>query len=98
MTYAGDVKKITATTMLIFCDGDMYKRERVVGSYKLFGGDLRDSGWTRETMSKSRLAIISDATHYDILFSPRLMDITLAFLDGVGSSRSWQEIVGDAKE
>jgi hypothetical protein len=32
------------------------------------------------------------------LFSPRLVDIALAFLDGIGNSRSWKEIVGAAKK
>jgi pimeloyl-ACP methyl ester carboxylesterase len=80
--YSADVKKLTMPTMLIFGDSDMYRPEHVVEFYKLLGGGLRDAGWQRETMSKNRLAIIPDQTHYDIFFSPKLVDTALPFLDG----------------
>ena len=70
--YSADVKKLTMPTMLIFGDSDMYRPEHIVEFYKLLGGGLRDAGWARETMSKNRLAIIPDQTHYDIFFSPKL--------------------------
>jgi pimeloyl-ACP methyl ester carboxylesterase len=89
--YSADVKKLTMPTMLIFGDSDMYRPEHVVEFYKLLGGGLRDAGWNRETMSKNRLAIIPDQTHYDIFFSPRLVATALPFLDGVSGSKSWAE-------
>ena len=42
-------------------------------------------------MSKNRLAIIPDQTHYDIFFSPKLVAAALPFLDGVSGSKSWAE-------
>lgn len=75
--YSADVKKLTMPTMLIFGDSDMYRPKRIVESYKLRGGGLRDARWNRETMSKNRLAIISDQTHYDIFFSPKLVATAL---------------------
>jgi pimeloyl-ACP methyl ester carboxylesterase len=89
--YSADVKKLTMPTMLIFGDSDMYRPEHIVEFYKLLGGGLRDAGWNRETMSKNRLAIIPDQTHYDIFFSPKLIDTALPFLDGVSGSKSWAE-------
>jgi pimeloyl-ACP methyl ester carboxylesterase len=95
--YSADVKKLTMPTMLVFGDSDMYRPEHIVEFYKLLGGGLRDAGWARETMSKNRLAIIPDQTHYDIFFSPKLPATTLPFLDGVSGSMSWEEAVKPAK-
>jgi len=89
--YSADVKKLTMPTMLIFGDSDMYRPEHIVEFYKLLGGGLRDAGWNRETMSKNRLAIIPDQTHYDIFFSPKLVATALPFLDGVSGSKTWAQ-------
>jgi pimeloyl-ACP methyl ester carboxylesterase len=89
--YSADVKKLTMPTMLIFGDSDMYRPEHIVEFYKLLGGGLRDAGWNREHMSKNRLAIIPDQTHYDIFFSPKLVAAALPFLDGVSGSKTWAE-------
>jgi pimeloyl-ACP methyl ester carboxylesterase len=95
--YSADVKKLTMPTMLIFGDGDMYKPEHIVEFYKLLGGGLRDAGWQRENLSKNRLAILPDQTHYDIFFSPKLVDAALPFLDGVSGSKSWDETIESTK-
>lgn len=94
--FSADVRKVTAHTMLVFGDGDMYKPEHIVEFYKLLGGGQRDAGWQRENMSRNRLAIIPDQTHYDIFLSPRLADTVLPFLDGSSTSRSWQQNVEEA--
>ena len=90
--YSADVKKLSMPTMLIFGDSDMYRPEHIVEFYKLLGGGLRDAGWNRETMSKNRLAIIPDQTHYDIFFSPKLVATALPFLDGASGSKTWAEV------
>jgi pimeloyl-ACP methyl ester carboxylesterase len=95
--YSTDVKKLTSHTMIVFGDADMYRPEHVVEFYKLLGGGSRDAGWGRENMSKNRLAIIPDQTHYDIFFSPKLVATVLPFLDGVSGSKSWEANV-DAKK
>jgi len=96
--YSADVKKLTMPTMLIFGDSDMYRPEHIVDFYKLLGGGLRDAGWNRETMSKNRLAIIPDQTHYDIFFSPKLVATALPFLDGVSGSKKWEEVATAPKK
>jgi pimeloyl-ACP methyl ester carboxylesterase len=95
--YSADVKKLTMPTMLIFGDSDMYRPEHIVEFYKLLGGGLRDAGWNRETMSKNRLAIIPDQTHYDIFFSPKLVATALPFLDGVSGSKTWDQMTAAKK-
>jgi pimeloyl-ACP methyl ester carboxylesterase len=96
--YSADVKKLTMPTMLIFGDSDMYKLEHVIEFYRLLGGGLRDAGWGRENMSKNRLAIIPDQTHYDIFLSPKLVATALPFLDGVSGSKTWEQSVDAAKK
>lgn len=95
--FSADVKKLPMPTMIVFADGDMYRPEHVIEFYKLLGGGLRDAGWTREHLSKNRLAIIPDQTHYDIFFSPKLVATTLPFLDGVSGSKTWEENVASKK-
>ena len=86
--WSADVKKLTMPTMIVFGDSDMYKPEHIVKFYQLLGGGLRDAGWNRETISKNRLAIIPNATHYDIALSPLLAPIVLPFLDGEDHTKS----------
>lgn len=89
--WSADVVKLKMPVMLVFGDSDMYRPEHVVKFYQLLGGGLRDAGWMREHQSRNRLAILPDQTHYDIFFSPKLLDAALPFLDGVRVSQSWDE-------
>ena len=89
--WSADAAKLRMPVMLVFGDSDMYRPEHVVRFYQLLGGGLRDAGWMREHQSQNRLAILPDQTHYDIFFSPGLLDATLPFLDGAKGSKSWDE-------
>ena len=91
--WSEDVKRLTMPVMLVFGDSDMYRPEHVVRFYQLLGGGLKDAGWTRENMSRNRLAILPDATHYDIFLSPALPATVLPFLNGENGSKSWAEQV-----
>jgi pimeloyl-ACP methyl ester carboxylesterase len=95
--WSGDVRKLTMPTMLVYGDSDMYRPEHVVRFYQLLGGGLKDAGWMREHMSKHRLAILPDLTHYEIFFSPALVTTTLPFLNGEGGSKSWSEQVESSR-
>jgi hypothetical protein len=57
---------MAAPLMLVYGDSDMFRLEHAVKFYQLLGGGLHDAGWQRENQRKDRLAIIPDATHYDI--------------------------------
>ncbi|HEX6373955.1 MAG TPA: alpha/beta hydrolase [Longimicrobium sp.] len=87
--WADDVRKLTMPTMLVFGDSDMYRPEHVVEFYKLLGGGQRDAGWERENMSRNRLAIIPNLTHYEMFMSPALVATTLPFLNGETGAPSW---------
>lgn len=96
--FTEDAEKLSMPTMIVFGDGDMYRPEHIVQFYQLLGGGLQDAGWKRETMPKNRLAIIPDATHYDIFFSPQLVPTVLPFLDGRSSAKTWDQQVEAAKK
>jgi pimeloyl-ACP methyl ester carboxylesterase len=86
-----DAKKLAPPTMLVFGDADMYRLEHIVAFYKAIGGGLRDAGWQRENLSKNRLAILPDLTHYDIFMSPLMASTALTFLDGQSHAPRWVE-------
>jgi len=89
--WSADVAKLTMPTMLVYGDGDMFRPEHEIKFYQLLGGGLQDAGWQRETLSKNRLAILPDVTHYDIFAAPRLIPTVLPFLDGKSDAKSWAE-------
>ena len=91
--WSEDVKKISIPVMLVFGDADMIRPEHIVQFYQLLGGGLKDAGWQREHMSRARLAILPDVTHYDMFLSPALAPTILPFLDGKSGSKTWAEQV-----
>jgi pimeloyl-ACP methyl ester carboxylesterase len=87
-----DVKKLAelgTPTMLVWGDSDMMRPEHMIEFYKLLGGGQRDAGWQREHMSKNRLAILPNLTHYEMFMAPELVTTTLPFLDGKTTGPSW---------
>ena len=91
--WSADVKKLSMPVMLVYGDADMIRPEHIVEFYKLVGGGRQDAGWQREHMSRNRLAIIPDVTHYEMFLSPALVPTILPFLDGKSSQRTWADQV-----
>jgi pimeloyl-ACP methyl ester carboxylesterase len=91
--WSDDVKKLAMPVMLVYGDADMFRPEHVVKFYQLLGGGLKDAGWMREHMSKNRLAILPDLTHYEVFMSPQLATTLLPFLNGVSNAPSWAQQV-----
>jgi pimeloyl-ACP methyl ester carboxylesterase len=89
--WSADVAKLTMPVMLVFGDSDMIRPEHMVKFYHLLGGGLKDAGWMRENMSKNRLAILPDVTHYDMAFAPQLPRTLQPFLDGKSGPQQWAE-------
>ena len=88
--WSADVKKLTMPVMLVFGDSDMIRPEHIVSFYQLLGGGLKDAGWQRENMSKNRLAILPDLTHYEVFASPAFATTVLPFLNGVSQAPTWK--------
>ena len=91
--WADEVKGLEMPVMLVYGDSDMVRPEHIVQFYQLLGGGLKDAGWQREHMSRNRLAILPDVTHYEAFLSPDLVRTILPFLDGKSGSKSWAEQV-----
>lgn len=79
--WTDEIAAVTAPTLLVFADADAVRPAHMVEFYGLLGGGLRDAGWDGSGRSAARLAVLPDATHYDILASPALTGAVLPFLD-----------------
>jgi pimeloyl-ACP methyl ester carboxylesterase len=95
--WSGDVKKLTMPLLLVYGDSDMFRPEHIVRFYQLLGGGLKDAGWGREHMSGNRLAILPNATHYDVLYAPGLATTVLSFLNGYERAKTWNDQVSGTK-
>lgn len=80
--WSEDVTKLTMPVMLMYGDSDMITLDHVVSFYHLLGGGQKDAGWQREHMSKNRLAVLPNVTHYEMATSPALVATALPFLNG----------------
>jgi pimeloyl-ACP methyl ester carboxylesterase len=90
-----DVKSLQMPVMLVYGDSDMIRPEHIVEFYQLLGGGLKDAGWAREHMSKNRLAILPDLTHYEAFMAPQMVHTVLPFLNGESGMKSWAEYVAE---
>ena len=84
-----DVKKLKGPVMLVYGDSDMIHPEHIVRFYQLLGGGAKDAGWQREHMSKNRLAILPNVTHYEMFMAPALVSTALPFLNGEQGPPVW---------
>jgi len=91
--WSDEVKKLSMPVMLVYGDADMMRPEHIVQFYQLLGGGLKDAGWQREHMSRNRLAILPDVTHYEMFLSPALPGTIVPFLDGKSGSKIWADQV-----
>jgi hypothetical protein len=67
----------------------MVRPEHIVSFYRLLGGGLKDAGWQRENLSRNRLAILPNLTHYEMFLSPALAPTVLPFLNGETAAPVW---------
>lgn len=90
--WSASVKQLSMPVMLVYGDSDMIRPEHIVSFYQLLGGGLKDAGWMREHMSRNRLAILPDVTHYEIGTAPTLAPTVLPFLNGqMGAKRGAEQ-------
>lgn len=79
--WSEEVKRLNMPVMLLYGDADMIRPEHIVQFYHLLGGGLKDAGWNREHMSKNRLAILPNLTHYEMFNAPEMIRTVIPFLD-----------------
>lgn len=79
--FAPQVAAVTAPTLVIAGDADIFPPAHAVEVFGLLGGGKRDGGWDGSGQPKSRLAILPGLTHYTIGNSPALAAAVIPFLD-----------------
>lgn len=78
--WSESIKKITAPTLIVAADADLFPPAHAVELFGLLGGGQRDGGWDGSGLPASQLAILPGLTHYNIAMSPALYTTALAFL------------------
>jgi hypothetical protein len=66
--------------LLVFADADAIRPEHITDFYKRFGGFLRDGGLDGSQRSESRLAIVPNTTHYNLLATTVVGQMAAEFL------------------
>jgi pimeloyl-ACP methyl ester carboxylesterase len=74
------VSALAMPTMLVFGDADSVSPAHAAEFFALLGGGLQDGSWDRSGVTPHRLAILPNATHYDIFASPMLASAVVPFL------------------
>lgn len=78
--WSASVAGIKAPTLLVFADADAIRPEHMAEFYKLLGGGQRDAGLDGSLRSASRLAIVPNTTHMNILGAPSVWQFADEFL------------------
>jgi pimeloyl-ACP methyl ester carboxylesterase len=81
--FSDDVRSLKVPTLIACADADMAPPSHYVEVFGLLGGGQRDGGWMGEGRPQGghALAIIPNATHYNVTDSPVLAAAALNFLD-----------------
>ncbi len=80
--FSKEIAGITATTLIVAGDADIFPPSHAVEMFGLLGGGRKDAGWDGSGRPKSQLAILPGLTHYNIFAAPSLAAAVLPFLDG----------------
>jgi pimeloyl-ACP methyl ester carboxylesterase len=78
--WSEEVGTIASPTLLVFADADAIRPEHITDFYKRFGGFLRDGGLDGSKRSESRLAIVPNTTHYNLLTTTVVGQMAAEFL------------------
>jgi len=79
--FTQQIRGITAPTLVVAGDCDIFPPSHAVELFTLLGGGQRDGGWDGAGRPKSRLAIRPGFTHYTIFSDEGLSSTALEFLD-----------------
>jgi pimeloyl-ACP methyl ester carboxylesterase len=81
--FSAEIAGLRVPTMIAAGDADMAPPSHYVEVFKLLDGGLRDGGWMGEGRPRGghALAIIPNATHYNVFVSAVLAAAAIAFVD-----------------
>jgi pimeloyl-ACP methyl ester carboxylesterase len=80
--YSREISRISAPTLVVAGDADIFPPSHAVELFGLLGGGQRDPGWDGSGRPQSQLAILPGLTHYNIFAAPVLAETVIRFLDG----------------
>jgi pimeloyl-ACP methyl ester carboxylesterase len=78
--WTDEVRGLAMPTLLVHADADSIPTSHAAEFYALLGGGLRDAGWDGSGRAANRLAILPDATHYDVFWNPTMATVVDEFL------------------
>jgi len=78
--FSKEMAGVTATTLIVAADADIFPPAHAVEMFGLLGGGKRDGGWDGSGRPKSSLAILPGLTHYTIFNDPALAAVVIPFL------------------
>lgn len=79
--WSAEVPGVRAPTLVVYADWDAVRISAATKLFELLGGGAQDAGWDRSGMGQNHLAVIPNATHYDIVVNPEVARLAIAFLD-----------------
>jgi pimeloyl-ACP methyl ester carboxylesterase len=78
--WSKDVAALPMPVMLVFSDADAVRSDHMVEFWKALGGGKRDAGLDGSNRPKARLAIIPNATHYNLMNTTAVAEVVAPFL------------------
>ena len=78
--WSADVAKLPMPVLLVFADNDSIPQKHVAEFFALLGGGVKEPGWMNTQLSRSRLAVVTGYSHYNLISSPEVPRIIEKFL------------------
>jgi pimeloyl-ACP methyl ester carboxylesterase len=78
--WSPEVAKLPMPVLLVFADNDSVSQRHIAEFFALLGGGVKEPGWQNTQLSRSRLAIVTGYSHYNLLTSPEVPRIVDRFL------------------
>lgn len=80
--WRAEIAKLPMPTLLLFADHDGVSTRHIAEFFALFGGGLKDPGWTGQPQyARARLAIVPGYTHYNFSQGPDMARVIERYLE-----------------
>ncbi len=77
--WSAEFAKLVPPVLIMFADADSVPPRYAAEMHALLGGGERDAGWDGKARPRAQLAIIPNATHYDVFQAPPVAPMLEAF-------------------
>lgn len=78
--WSAEIARLPMAVLLVFADNDSMSQKHIAEFFALLGGGVKEPGWRNTQLSKSRLAVVSGYSHYNLISSPEVPQIVGKFL------------------